>query len=82
MSVNNTVIALIFQLQNRRTPPSSATSVFNQSPFLGTSLVAQWLRIHLPMQGTQVRALAWEDPTCYGTRVPQLLSLHSRAHTP
>ena len=30
----------------------------------GTSLVAQWLRIRLPMQGTQVRALVWEDPTC------------------
>ena len=28
------------------------------------SLVAQWLRICLPMQGTQVRALVWEDPTC------------------
>ena len=30
----------------------------------GASLVAQWLRICLPMQGTQVRALVWEDPTC------------------
>ena len=28
------------------------------------SLVAQWLRIHLPIQGTWVRALVWEDPTC------------------
>ena len=28
------------------------------------SLVAQWLRIHLPMQGTQVQALVQEDPTC------------------
>ena len=28
------------------------------------SLVAQWLRICLPMQGTWVRALVWEDPTC------------------
>ena len=33
---------------------------------IGASLVAQWLRICLPMQGTQVRALAWEDPTCRG----------------
>ena len=31
---------------------------------MGTSLVAQWLRILLPMPGTQVRALVWEDPTC------------------
>ena len=32
--------------------------------WLGTSLVAQWIRIHLPMQGTQVPALVREDPTC------------------
>ena len=32
----------------------------------GTSLVAQWLRIHLPMQGTRVRSLVREDPTCRG----------------
>ena len=31
-----------------------------------TSLVAQWLRIRLPMQGTWVRALVQEDPTCHG----------------
>ena len=31
------------------------------------SLLAQWLRICLPMQGTWVRALVWEDPTCCGT---------------
>ena len=30
----------------------------------GTSLVVQWLRIHLPMQGTRVQALAREDPAC------------------
>ena len=28
------------------------------------SQVAQWLRICLLMQGTRVRALVWEDPTC------------------
>ena len=28
------------------------------------SLVVQWLRICLPMQGTRVQALVWEDPTC------------------
>ena len=36
----------------------------------GASLVAQWLRIHLPMQGTRVRALVWEDPTCRGATQP------------
>ena len=37
-----------------------SVEVFSQ----GTSLVVQWLRIHLPVQGTQVRALVREDPTC------------------
>ncbi|KAJ8780721.1 hypothetical protein J1605_000764 [Eschrichtius robustus] len=36
----------------------------------GTSLVSQWLRTHLPMQGTWVRALVWEDPTCCGATKP------------
>ena len=34
------------------------------------SLVAQWLRIRLPRQGTRVRALIWEDPTCRGATKP------------
>ena len=34
------------------------------------SLVVQWLRICLPMQGTWVRALVWEDPTCRGATRP------------
>ena len=34
------------------------------------SLVAQWLRICLPMKGTQVRTLVREDPTCYGATKP------------
>ena len=38
--------------------------------YLGTSLVTQWLRIHLSMQGTWVRSLAWEDPTCRGATKP------------
>ena len=52
---------------------------------VGTSLVAQWLRIRLPMQGTWVRALVREDPTCrratkpvrhnYWAHVLQLLKL-------
>ena len=31
---------------------------------LRTSLVAQWLRIRLPVQGTRVQSLVREDPTC------------------
>ena len=36
----------------------------------GASLVAQCLRIPLPMQGTRVRALVQEDPTCCGATKP------------
>ena len=34
------------------------------------SLVAQWLKTHLPMQGTRVRALVREDPTGHGATKP------------
>ena len=35
-----------------------------------TSLVAQWLRIRLSMQGTRIRALVRKDPTCRGATKP------------
>ena len=34
------------------------------------SLVTQWLGVCLLMQGTRVRALVWEDPTCCGATGP------------
>ena len=37
---------------------------------IGASLVAQWLGVCLLMQGTRVRALVWEDPTCRGAAGP------------
>ena len=39
---------------------------------VGTSLVAQWLRICLQIQGTRVRSLVQEDPTCRGATKPVL----------
>ena len=33
-------------------------------------LVVQWLRICLAKQGTPVRSLVWEDPTCCGGTKP------------
>ena len=39
-------------------------------PKARASLVAQWLRIHLPMQGTRVQTLVREDPTCHGATKP------------
>ena len=37
---------------------------------LGTSLVVQWLRVHLLMQGTRVQSLVQEDSTCCGATKP------------
>ena len=45
----------------------------------------RWLRISLAMQGTQVRSLLQEEPTCRGTTEapePQLLSPRSRTWEP
>ena len=36
----------------------------------GTSLVVEWIRIHLSLQGTQVRSLILENPTCCGATKP------------
>ena len=35
-----------------------------------TSLVVQWIRICLPMQGTWVQSLIWKDPMCYRETKP------------
>ena len=51
--------------QTRRT-----TGLRIRIPGSRASLVAQWLGIRLPMQGTRVRALVWEDPTCRGATRP------------
>ena len=46
----------------------------------GTSLVVQWLRLHLPMQGTQVWSLLWGDPTGCGD--PDYMPVHPNYWTP
>ncbi|KAJ8788750.1 hypothetical protein J1605_005046 [Eschrichtius robustus] len=51
-------------------PTPVLSSLCKILPPKGASLVAQWLRICLPMQGTRVRALVWEDPTCRGATRP------------
>ena len=38
----------------------------NEEHLSRASLVAQWLRIRMPMQGTRVQTLVQEDPTCRG----------------
>ena len=95
---------LHYRLNNPPSPVCGKTVFHETSPWCqkgwgpqlrlhapGTSQVAEWLRICLPMQGTCVRSLVQEDPTCHGTtkpmhpncwaHTPQLLKpTHSRAH--
>ena len=51
-------------------PALSPQTNFKYKTIQGASLVAQWLRICLLMQGTRVRALVREDPTCCGATKP------------
>ena len=44
--------------------------VLEKNEYSGASLVAQWLGICLPMQGTRVRTLTQEDHTCHGATKP------------
>ena len=41
---------------------------------ISTSLVVQWLRICLPIQGTWVQSLVWEDYTCWGRPESRIVS--------
>ena len=41
-----------------------------KKPFWGTSPVIQWIRIHLPVEGTRVQSLDQEDSTCLGATKP------------
>ena len=51
-------------------PADAAEESVLKTQAFWASLVAQWLRICLLMQGTRVRALVWEDPTCHGAAGP------------
>ena len=42
----------------------------DEQSYIRASLVAWWLRICLPMQGTRVLALVREDPTCHRATKP------------
>ena len=53
-----------WEKEAQRIRPKKSATEMNQKQCIRASLVAQWLRICLLMQGTRVRALAWEDPTC------------------
>ena len=57
-------------LENTACKKQTGKKYIKNLPVCGASLVAQWLRICLPMQETRVRALVWEDPTCRGATRP------------
>ena len=46
------------------------------------SLLVQWLRICLPMQGTRVQALVQEDSTCHRATKPVRHNQCTRARKP
>ena len=67
--------------KNHQTPSIAKTILRNENKvgdttlpdlkvYYRASLVAQWLEVCLPMQGTRVWALVWEDPTCRGANRP------------
>ena len=53
-------------------------SGYIRSGSYGTSLVAQWMRICLPVPGTWIQSLVQEDPTCHTTAKP----VHPNCWTP
>ena len=67
-ATNDIIIAL--SLWFSRSSPEKDTSTFLLKIKKRASLVAQWLRVCLPMQETRVRALVWEGPTCRGATGP------------
>ena len=70
-------IPMTFQNARERDFPDSPVI---KTPCFRTFLVVQWIRIHLPMQGTWVWSLVQKDSTCRGATKPEScrLSLRSR----
>ena len=62
-------ITLAWELQSRAHRAGTRWPVL-KSYGVGTSLMVQWIRIHLPMQGTWVQSLVLEDSTCRGAPKP------------
>ena len=63
-------LSFLYAIRNKRAVKIKWENDQYQNQLNRASLVAQWLRIHLPMQGTRVRALVREDPTCLGATGP------------
>ena len=70
MLIHLTKVTKDFKNKYRSLKGKKTHKICYQKQYFRASLVAQWLRICLPMQGTRVRALVWEDPTCHGVAGP------------
>ena len=70
LGTENTVISKTFSLWSSGPLGGDNYSGDDKNQYQDFGAVVQWLRIHLPMQGTQVRALVQEDPTCGGATKP------------
>ena len=64
-----TIQSLFPYLSNECPPRTEVLSCFKNWKS-GTSLVAQWIRICLPVQGTRVQSLIQEEPACHGAAKP------------
>ena len=62
-----------------REPPASGAGTVGKQ---GASLDAQRLRTCLPIQGTRVGSLVWEDAACLGNRGPSRQLLKARSLDP
>ena len=67
---NNIHIIGVPEGEEREKGPEKIFEEIIVKNFPRASLVAQWLGVCLLMQGTRVRALVWEDPTCRGAAGP------------
>ena len=64
-------IAALFTIAKTwKQPKRPSTDEWIKKMWCRASLVAQWLGICLPMQGTWVRTLVREDPTCHRATKP------------
>ena len=63
-------LASIRQMSGQVSRGKNASQINIKKKIPRTSLVVQWLRIRLPMQGTQVQYLVWEEFMYRGATKP------------
>ena len=72
-------ITLAWELQSRAHRAGTGWPVL-KSYSVGTSLLVQWIRIRLPMQGTWVQSLVQEDSTCNEQLSPGTTTTEPASH--